>query len=74
MKIKKTNVDWNKKVIFQDAVHNRNENFLKSDRLSVVGKFELWQKIQSGLLTFFHETTIHGIVYLARRRLHIIER
>lgn len=70
-----TNVNKSKKVIFRDAEHNNNVfKSVRTTHLLEVRKFKLWKKIYNGVLTFFHATTIHGIVYLARRGLHIIER
>lgn len=69
------NVNRGKKVIFRDAEYN-NDAFksIRPTHLLNVEKFKLLKKVQDGVLTFFHGTTIHGVVYLARRRLHIIER
>lgn len=72
---KNTTMNRHKKVIFRDVVYNNNvfEPVQPTHSLNV-GKFKLWQKIENGMLAFFHETTIHGVVYLAQRGLHIIER
>lgn len=69
------NVNKCRKVIFRDAEHNNNDfKSIRPTHLLKARKLKLLQKIYNGVVTFFHETTIHGIVYLARRGLHIIER
>lgn len=70
-----TSVNRGKTVLFRDAEHNNN-NFesVRPTHPTDVGKFNLLKKIQDGVLTFLQSTTIHGVVYLAKRRLHLIER
>lgn len=60
---------------FQPYQHhsNNNNNNTENDLLSVE-KFKLLKKIRYFIVLFSQSTTIHGIVYLARSGLHIIER
>lgn len=70
-----TNFIGGKKVIFRDAEYDNNAlKSVRPNHSSVVGKFNLLQKIQNGGITFIQSTTIHGIVFLAKRGLHSLER
>lgn len=64
-----------KKVIFRDAEYNNNTfKSVRAFHSPRADKFKLRQKVQRAAQTFFQSTTIHGVVYLARQGLHIIER
>lgn len=70
-----TNFNRHKEVIFRVGVHNKNAfKSVRPTHSLDVANWELWHKIQNGILAFCHNTTIHGIVYLAKRGLHLIER
>lgn len=79
---KSDNSKQNKKVVFRDAdTPDAEYNYTTEHIESVspthsvhVEKCMLFNKIRSGIAFFFEATTIHGVVYLAKRGLHIIER
>lgn len=77
------NVDHTKKVRFRDGDadddtiagnNNMTFEFTGPTHPTRSEKFSLLKKIQNGVAAFFQSTTIHGVVYLARHGLHIIER
>lgn len=67
------NVIVNKQFQQYQQQNKNNNNNNKNDLLGVE-KFKLLKKIQYFVVLFSQATTIHGIVYLAKSGLHIIER
>lgn len=63
------------KVSMQEAENNNEaiKSVGPTDLLNVE-KFKLLQKVKDGLLTFFHGSTIHGVVFLTKKGLHFFER
>lgn len=67
-------IDKRYKDIFGDEmIVNRNKDANDAELLAI-RKLDFFAKMQDVIVLFSQSTTIHGVVYLARRGLHIIER
>lgn len=73
-KMKWKNTFKSDKTSYPSISHNQFLSPADTPNFSSIEKVHLLKKFQSGFVVFFQSTTIHGVVYLARRGLHIIER